>query len=133
MQFIKNQVAEIFYLTDEFCKEFSTYFEKHLTGNAPKKKPKMSESKIIPLLVLFYFGGFRKLNHFYLFYVKQHLKQGFPNTVSYNRFVELTHKVYMPMTLFLKICCLGECTGISFVDPTPIRICKNKRITKQDF
>ncbi len=41
----------------------------------------MSESEIIPLLVLFHFGGFRNLKHFYLFYVKQHLKQDFPNTV----------------------------------------------------
>jgi hypothetical protein len=36
----------------------------------------------------------------------------------------------MPMTLFLKTCCLGECTGISFVDSTPIRVCKNKRISR---
>ena len=31
------------------------------------------------------------------------------------------------MTIFLKTCCLGECTGISFVDSTPIRVCKNRR------
>ena len=34
----------------------------------------------------------------------------------------------LPMTIFLKTSCLGECTGISFVDSTPIRVCKNKRI-----
>ena len=34
------------------------------------------------------------------------------------------------MTIFLKTCCLGECTGISFVDSTPIRVCKNKRIKR---
>ena len=48
--------------------------------------------------------------------------------VSYNRFVELIRKVNMPMTLFLKTCCLGDCTGISFIDSTPIRACKNKPI-----
>ena len=36
----------------------------------------------------------------------------------------------MPMTLFLKTCCLGQPTGISFVDSTPIRVCKNKRIAR---
>jgi len=30
----------------------------------------------------------------------------------------------------MKTCCLGECTGISFVDSTPIRACGNKRITQ---
>jgi hypothetical protein len=34
------------------------------------------------------------------------------------------------MTIFLKTCCLYECTGISFVDSTPIRVCKNKRVKR---
>lgn len=51
----------------------------------------------------------------------------FPNTVSYNRFTELMQQSLMPMVLFLKTCCLGDCTGISFIDSTPIRVCKNKR------
>jgi hypothetical protein len=36
----------------------------------------------------------------------------------------------LPMTIFLKTCCLGEGTGISFIDSTPIRVCKNKRINR---
>lgn len=62
--------------------------------------------------------------------MQKHLQKYFPNTVSYNRFVELTKKVCLPMTLFLKTCCLGDCTGILFVDSTPIRVCKNKRIKR---
>src|SRR5690554_7858788 len=34
----------------------------------------------------------------------------------------------LPLTMFLKTCCMGNCTGISFVDSTPVRVCKNKRI-----
>ncbi|CAH8292012.1 DDE family transposase [Mariniflexile fucanivorans] len=30
----------------------------------------------------------------------------------------------------MKTCCLGQCTGISFIDTTPIRACKNKRIAQ---
>ena len=36
----------------------------------------------------------------------------------------------MTMALFLKTCALGDCTGISFIDSTPIRVCKNKRIKR---
>jgi hypothetical protein len=54
----------------------------------------------------------------------------FSNTLSYERFVELANNVCLPMTVFLKTCCLGECTGISFVDSTSIRACKNKPITR---
>lgn len=58
------------------------------------------------------------------------MKSEFPKTVSYNRFVELQQSCVMPMTIFLKTCCLGACTGISFVDSTPIRVCGNKRIRR---
>ncbi len=54
----------------------------------------------------------------------------FPNTVSYNRFVELSQQVILPMTMFLKMQCLGDCTGITYVDSTPIRVYKNKRIKR---
>jgi hypothetical protein len=56
------------------------------------------------------------------------MKDDFPATVSYNRFTELMSQNLMAMSLFLKTCCLGECTGISFVDSTPVRVCKPKRI-----
>jgi hypothetical protein len=65
-----------------------------------------------------------------MFYVQRHMQSEFPRTVSYNRFVELSAGVLMPMTIFLKTCCLGTCTGISFVDSTPIRVCHNKRIKR---
>ena len=52
----------------------------------------------------------------------------FPKTVSYNRFVELEKEVLLQMTAFIKQVLLGECTGISFVDSTPLRVCRNQRI-----
>lgn len=58
------------------------------------------------------------------------MQQEFPQTVSYNRFVELSRSTLMPMAIFLKTCCLGVCSGISFVDSTPIRVCHNKRIKR---
>jgi len=65
-----------------------------------------------------------------MFYVQKHMQSEFPNTVSYNRFVELIQGVLLPMTMFAKTCCLGSCTGISFVDSTPIRVCGTKRIKR---
>ena len=32
------------------------------------------------------------------------------------------------MAVFAKTCCTGDCTGISFIDSTPLRVCRNKRI-----
>lgn len=130
MRLTKDEVTNIFYLADEFCQEFSKSFNGYLIGNKPKKRPRMSDSEVITILVLFHLGSFRNMKHFYLHYVQRHLQDDFPKTVSYSRFVELTRKVCLPMTLFLKTCCLGDCTGISFVDSTSIRVCKNKRIKR---
>jgi Transposase DDE domain len=130
MNITKDKITEIFYLSDEFCNNFFAAIKSNLIGNAPKRKPRMSESEVITIMTLFHLGGFRNFKHFYEYYVKVYLTSEFPNTVSYNRFTELMQSAILPMSLMLKTCCLGESTGISFVDSTPIRVCKNKRIKR---
>uniref|UniRef100_UPI00404A9CF9 IS982 family transposase n=1 Tax=Fulvivirga sp. TaxID=1931237 RepID=UPI00404A9CF9 len=125
-----NKITDIFYLIDEFCLEFEKSIKKHTLGNEPKRKPRMCCSEVITIMVIFHTGGFRTMKHFYLGYIQKHKQDLFPDTVSYNRFVELMQAATLPMTLFLKTCCLGNGTGISFVDSTPIRVCNNKRIKR---
>lgn len=131
--FDSAKIVEIFYLADEFCKKFYQAMEGHQlqksTGKKSRNKPcKLNDAEVITILSLFHLCGFRNLKHFYINYVQKHMKGYFPQTVSYNRFVELQQKALLPMTVMLKQLRLGECTGISFVDSTPIRVCKNKRI-----
>lgn len=130
MTLTDNKITDIFYLIDEFCIEFDKSVEKRLLGNKPKRKPNMSHSEVITIMVMFHTGGFRNMKHFYLHYLKIHKKHLFPRTVSYNRFVELMQSATLPMAIFLKTCCLGNGTGIAFIDSTPIRVCKNKRIKR---
>lgn len=130
MAISNDKITEIFCLIDDFCIEFEKSVEKHLLGNKPKRRPKMSCSEVITIMVLFHSGGFRNMKHFYLFYVQKHLTDLFPDTVSYNRLVELMQASTLPMTIFLKTCCMGQGTGISFIDSTPIRVCNNKRIKR---
>ena len=80
------------------------------------------------ILLCFHFGSFHNFKHYYLFYVKEHLRKEFPNQLSYNRFMEVEHKVAIPLVLFLKLICFGECSGITFGDSTKIAVCHNKRI-----
>ena len=125
-----NKITDIFCVIDEFCQNFKQNTENFILGKKSKRPPRMSDSEVICILILFHLGGFRCLKHFYLFYVQQHMQSEFSATVSYSRFVELSQKVILPMTIFLKTCCLGKCSGISFVDSTPIRVCNNKRIKR---
>jgi hypothetical protein len=128
MNLTKSKVTEIFYLIDEFCIQFEAATAAYRLGNVPKRTPTLSQSEVITMMTLFHYGSFRNMKHFYIHYVQKHLGSEFPRTVSYNRFVELMQSAVLPMTLFLKTFCMGECTGISYIDSTPIRVCKNKRI-----
>lgn len=128
-----DKITEIFFYTDEFCKEFYKVMDGHQlpeeTAKKKRNKPcKLSDSEVITIMIAFHLEGYRNLKHFYLNYVQKFLKSEFPTTVSYNRFVELQQKALFPMVIFLKMMRLGSCTGISFVDSTPIRVCHNKRI-----
>lgn len=125
-----NKISDIFCLVDEFCKDFDETTKPFILGKPSKRPPVMSKSEVISICLLFHLSGFRCFKHFYMFYVQRHMLGEFPQTVSYNRFVELSQSVLMPMTIFLKTCCLGACSGISFVDSTPIRVCNNKRIKR---
>ncbi|HEX9826783.1 MAG TPA: IS982 family transposase [Flavobacteriaceae bacterium] len=127
---IYSKITEIFCIVDEFCKEYDQIVDKHLIGSPSKRPPVMSKSEILTIMIIFQLSGFRTFKHFYLFYIQKHMKKEFPCTVSYNRFTELMQQNLMPLALFLKTCCLGKCTGISFMDSTPVRVCKNKRIPR---
>ena len=80
------------------------------------------------ILIMFHMGGFRCLKHFYVNYICKHCSHLFPRTVSYNRFVELEKKVAVLLLVFVKEVLLGKCTGVNFVDSTPLRVCRNQRI-----
>jgi hypothetical protein len=127
----KDKITEIFCTIDDFAQVFEKSLEKSLISSGKKRrrrKFKMSKGEILTITVLFHLSNVRTFKHFYLFYVQKHLKDEFPDTVSYNRFVELMQSNLLALTLFLKTARLGEVTGISFVDSTPIRVCNNKRI-----
>lgn len=127
-----DKITEIFCLIDDFCIEMNQVLDKNGIDDGSGKKRrnrafKMSDSEVITIMVLFHQKGYRCLKHFYLNHVRRHMQSDFPNTVSYNRFVELQQKAIVPMVLFLQMCCLGQCSGISFMDSTLIKVCHSKR------
>ena len=127
----QTEITTIYVIADEFCKAFHQLVSQRAftDGKQIRNKPcHLNQAEVITILTLFHLRGFRCLKHFYLFYVQKHLQSEFPQTVSYNRFVELSQKASIPMILLLQSMMQGKCTGISFIDSTPIRVCKNQRI-----
>ena len=115
-----------------FASFFDWMMARYTLKNAGKRpyhrETTLSKAEIMLIIILFHDSGYRCFKHFYLDYVCKHLRHLFPKVVSYNRFVELEREVAIPLALFIKKVLLGKCTGISFVDSTPIRVCRNQRI-----
>lgn len=127
-----DKVIEIYSLADDFMKHFSAELEKRTISNTNPtragRKSIMRDAEIITILVLFHLKGYRCLKHFYTEYVATHMRDMFPNLVSYNRFVELQKSMMLPLAIFVKEVLLGKCTGITFVDSTPLKVCRQQRI-----
>ncbi|WP_375732557.1 transposase [Bergeyella zoohelcum] len=79
-------------------------------------------------MIGFHLGHHKTFKHYYQNFVCEYWKDLFSKTLSYNRFVEIKHRYFLVFFLFLKQKCLGKCTGISFIDSTTLKVCKNQRI-----
>ena len=133
--FPEDKIIEIFSMCDDFSKNFDGIVQKNsiTAGDSDKKRKyhrdgKMSDSEVMTILILFHNSGYRCLKHFYLDHVCKHMRYLFPKTVSYNRFVELEKRAVLKLAVLVKTILMGKCTGISFIDSTPLRVCKNQRI-----
>ena len=89
----------------------------------------MCESEIITILIYFHSFRQRDFKTYYTQFVQVHLREEFPNLVSYQRFVELTPSVLIPLCAYLHHC-YGQCSGVSFIDSTPLAVCHNRRIPR---
>jgi hypothetical protein len=131
----QDKITEIYCIVDDFCKEYSAEISKRqmLPDDGKKhrnRSSEMSDSEIMTVLLMFHFGTFRNFKHYYLHYIGVHMRTEFPKQLSYNRFIEIEHRLFAPMMFFLNGICFGKCTGITFVDSTKIGVCHNKRIKR---
>lgn len=122
----------LFCAVDDFCKVFIPLWNITLIQYGVVKRvrePRLSVSEIMTIIIHFHQSHYRDFKTYYIEYVCEHLRDEFPNLVSYNRFVELMPRVLLPLCCYLHSR-KGECTGISFVDSTRIAVCGNKRISR---
>lgn len=122
----------LFCHVDDFCQHFEPA---HKAKQLPSDKPKrnrarsLSTSEILTILIAFHQSGFRNFKTFYTGYVCQHLKAEFPDLVSYHRFVEFIPASLVALFAYLHSL-FGKCSGISFIDSTPLGVCDNHRINQ---
>ena len=123
-------LVELFCHVDDFCQAFEGAWIRHqlTTGHRRRRRAgHLCLSEIMTLLIWFHQSHYRDFKAFYLHHVCRHLRDAFPRLVSYGRFVELMPSTLIPLCTYLRQC-QGACTGISFIDSTPLAVCNPHRI-----
>jgi len=127
-----DSLLELFVHVDDFWQAFRPVWHEHLLTSGQRQRLRdgqLSESEVMTIVILFHQEHYRNFKAFYLGYVRRHLKREFPTLVSYKRFVALMQRIGVPLFVYLHQC-MGHCSGISFVDSTPLRVCHNRRIAR---
>jgi hypothetical protein len=125
-------LLELFCHVDDFWLSFAQQWEAEQLQSGEKNRRRLGqlcESEIMTILIYFHSFRQRDFKTYYTQFVQVHLREEFPNLVSYNRFVELTPTVLIPLCAYLHHC-YGQCSGVSFIDSTPLAVCHNRRITR---
>lgn len=126
-----KSLLELFCDVDDFCIIFLPVWEQHLLCSGQKqrqRKRSLTMSEVMTILITFHQSHYRDFKAFYQEQVLKNWRAEFPGLVSYTRFVEYIPSAFVPLTIYLRTCCLGDCTGISFIDSTSLDVCLNQRI-----
>jgi len=124
-------LLELFVEVDDFYQGFERWAApQQLPGKAKRgPEPSLSASEVMTIVIHFHQASYRDFKSFYQKHVCKHLAAEFPRLVSYGRFIELMPGVLLLLCAYLQSR-FGNCTGIAFVDSTPLAVCHNRRINR---
>ena len=125
-------ILELFCSVDEFWVRFVPSWQRELLATGKRQRLRhgaLHPSEIMTILIWFHQSHYRTFKAYYTEHVQVHLRGEFPHLVSYQRFVALMPRMLLPLTAYLHTH-LGACTGISFIDSTPLAVCRNARIPR---
>lgn len=126
-----DSLLELFCDVDDFCQVFLPQWNHHLLSSGQKQRQRdrsLTISEIMTVLIAFHQSHYRDFKAYYNEQVVKTWHAEFPGLVSYTRFVEYIPSVLVPLIVYLRTCCLGQCSGISFIDSTSLDVCLNQRI-----
>jgi len=125
-------ILELFCDVDDFCEGFAQAAAWYALGPAKAKrgtKPGLVLSEIMTIIIHFHQSHYRDFKAYYTEHVMAHLRSEFPGLVSYNRFVELMPAALLHLCVYLHGR-LAVSRGLAFIDSTPLPVCHNKRIAR---
>ncbi len=113
-----KDITEVFCFIDDFAKVYEQNERKKLLPSNRQRcrEGTMSLGEILTIMIIFHTSYAKNFKYFYKSYIEHWHKDDFPNAVSYNHFVELMPRLFLPLNILLHLL-LGEQTGIYFIRP----------------
>ena len=87
------------------------------------------DSEIMTIVVMYHSSRFQDFKTFYNNLIRGYFRAFFPGAPCYERFLTLTKRVWVLLTLYL-VRRLGRKTGIYYIDSTALPVCHVKRQAK---
>lgn len=128
---MKLDLTELFCQIDDFCQDFEYKMPDKSLPQGKKTRKRacgLSMSEMMTIVIAYHQIRFRDFKTFFLSCFSE-LKQLFPKIISYSRFIQLMPRLTVHLLAF-SLSLQGDCSGIAFVDSTPITVCHNKRINR---
>jgi transposase len=126
-----ESLLELFVHVDDFCQAFLPKLEQQLlTSKAIQRRRarSLSMSEVMTILIHFHQSHYRDFKAYYCGHVLPYLRHEFPGLVSYTRFVDFIPSAVVPLCAYFQQACLGDCSGVSFIDSTALAVCLSQRI-----
>ena len=125
-------IVSLFCEIDDFFLALETYQAQRAVPSTQRPERRghrrnLHTSEVMTILVAFHQSQYRTFKAYYQKHVCLYWRWAFPKLVSYNRFVELMPEAFFALRVYLYTR-FGKCSGISFIDSTPLSVCGNRRI-----
>jgi hypothetical protein len=125
---MKKDNTELYSFIDDFCKIYLSYEQKKMLPSNKRRQREcmMSLSELLTVMVMYHTSYAKNFKYFYKTCIEYIYKDDFPKALSYNRFVELMPRLFVPLNILIHLL-FGKETGTYFIDATTIKTCHNKR------
>ena len=127
----EDKITRIFVDVDDFVKDLDLFsMKKQLLGDGVARRNRktiLTLSEMMTIYIGFHVSNHTNFKSYYKDFLSVHYKHLFPNLISYERFNQSQNRLFMPLMLYINNRCLGQCTGISYVDSTTLPVCHIKR------
>ena len=99
---MENQLIELCYDVDDFCKEFESTWQRYLLPNTTNASPTCTTtlSEVMTIGIFFHLSHQRTFKGSYKSYISTTLKDYFPKRLRYKRFTELMQSALVPLVVY---------------------------------